>query len=114
MIIPYAASLSRGMIKLVPRELKEAAIALGATPFEVVRFVILPYAKSGILSGVLLSFSRALGETMAVTMVIGNANRIVYSLFEPGNSIASILANEFAEATSDFYISALMQLGFLL
>ncbi|MEK9656850.1 MAG: phosphate ABC transporter permease subunit PstC [bacterium] len=114
MIIPYAASFSREVISLVPAELKEAAISLGATRFEVVRYVIFPYAKSGILSGILLSFSRALGETMAVTMVIGNANRIVFSLFEPGNTIASLIANEFAEATSDMYISALMQLGFLL
>lgn len=114
MIIPYAASFGREIIKMVPKELSEAAISLGATKFEVIRHVILPYSKSGIFSGFLLAFSRAIGETMAVTMVVGNANRLAFSLFEPGNTIASLIANEFAEATSDFYISALMQLGLLL
>lgn len=114
MIIPYAASLSREMIALVPNELKEAAIALGATPSEVLFHVVIPYARSGLFSGMLLSLSRALGETMAVTMVIGNANRFFTSLFEPGNTIASLLANEFAEASSDFYVSALLELGLIL
>ena len=114
MIIPYAASFGREIIKMVPKELTEAGIALGATRYEIIKHIILPYAKSGIFSGFLLAFSRALGETMAVTMVVGNANRIPSSLFEPGNTIASIIANEFAEATNDFYISALMQLGLLL
>ncbi len=114
MIIPYAASIGRDVISMVPTELKEAGLALGATPFEVVTQVVLPYAKSGLLSGVLLSFGRSIGETMAVTMVIGNANFIPGSIFDPANTLSSVIANEFAEATDPLYISNLVHLGLIL
>lgn len=114
MIIPYAASLGREMIRMVPSSLKEAAYSLGATRFEVIRTVILPYAKSGLLAGVLLSLGRALGETMAVTMVIGNTSLIPTSIFAPGNTMASVIANEFTEAASTLYLSSLIELGLIL
>ena len=114
MIIPYAASIGRDVISMVPNDLKEAGLALGATPFEVVHRVVLPYAKSGLLSGILLSFGLAIGETMAVTMVIGNANFIPKSIFDPANTMSSVIANEFAEATDPLYISNLIHLGLIL
>ena len=114
MIIPYSASIAREVINMTPRDLKEAAYSLGATRFEVIRSTVLPYARSGIVAGILLSLGRALGETMAVTMVIGNANRIPTSIFEPGNTMASVIANEFTEATGDIYLSALVEIGLLL
>ncbi|MCX7944509.1 MAG: phosphate ABC transporter permease subunit PstC [Deltaproteobacteria bacterium] len=114
MIIPYTTSIAREVIKLVPQDIKEAAYSLGATRFEVIRDIIIPYAKSGIFAGILLSFGRAFGETMAVTMVIGNANYIPKSIFAPANTMASVIANEFAEATSDLYISTLISLGLVL
>ena len=114
MIIPYAASLGREMIRMVPSSLKEAAYSLGATRYEVIRAVILPYAKSGLLAGVLLSLGRALGETMAVTMVIGNTSLIPKSIFDPGNTMASVIANEFTEAASTVYLSSLIELGLVL
>ena len=114
MIIPYAASLSREVIALVPEELKEAAISLGATSQEVVTKVIIPYARSGIFAGVLMSLGRALGETMAVTMVIGNMIKLPTSIFDPGNTLASVLANEFAEASGQLYVSTLVELGLIL
>ena len=114
MIIPFAISLGKEVIALVPEELKEAAIALGATPFDVVRYVVLPYAKSGIFAGNLMAFGRAVSETMAVTMVIGNANKIPSSIFSPGNTLASVIANEFAEAAENLYLSSLVQLGLVL
>ncbi len=114
MIIPYAASLGREMIRMVPSSLKEAAYSLGATRYEVIRAVILPYAKSGLLAGVLLSLGRALGETMAVTMVIGNTSLIPKSIFDPGNTMASVIANEFTEAASSLYLSSLIELGLVL
>jgi len=114
MIIPYASSLGSTIIKMVPKEIKEAAIALGATPFETVRYIVIPKAFSGILAGIFLSFARALGETMAVTMVIGNANRIPESIFSPGNTLASLIANEFTEATGNQYVSALIAMAFIL
>ena len=95
MIIPYSASIGREVISLVPSDLKEAALSLGATRFEVIRKVVLPYAGSGIVAGILLSLGRALGETMAVTMVIGNSNFIPKSIFSPANTLASVIANEF-------------------
>src|SRR5579871_2700855 len=95
MIIPYAASLGRSMIQLVPSQLKEAAFGLGATRWEVIRSVVLPYAKSGLFAGILLSLGRALGETMAVTMVIGNTSLMPTNIFAPGNTMASVIANEF-------------------
>jgi phosphate transport system permease protein len=114
MIIPYAASLGREMIRLVPSSLKEAAYSLGATRWEVIRSVILPYTKSGLFAGVLLSLGRALGETMAVTMVIGNTSMIPTSIFSPGNTMASVIANEFNEADHTLYWSALVELGLVL
>ncbi|HWB24001.1 MAG TPA: PstC family ABC transporter permease [Chitinophagaceae bacterium] len=114
MIIPYAASLGREMIKMVPSPLKEGAYALGATRYEVIRSVILPYTKSGLFAGILLSLGRALGETMAVTMVIGNTSHMPTSLFSPGNTMASVIANEFNEASHDLYWSALVELGLAL
>jgi phosphate transport system permease protein len=114
MIIPYAASLGREMIRLVPSALKEGAYSLGATRWEVIRSVILPYTKSGLFAGVLLSLGRALGETMAVTMVIGNTSMLPTSIFAPGNTMASVIANEFNEADHTLYWSALVELGLVL
>jgi phosphate transport system permease protein len=114
MIIPYAASLGREMIRLVPSPLKEAAYSLGATRYEVIKNVILPYTKSGLFAGILLSLGRALGETMAVTMVIGNTSMIPTSIFAPGNTMASVIANEFTEADHTVYLSALIELGLVL
>ena len=114
MIIPYAASLGRSMIQMVPSNLKEAAYSLGATRWEVIRAVIFPYTKSGLFAGVLLSLGRALGETMAVTMVIGNTSLIPKSIFAPGNTMASVIANEFTEADHPVYLSALIELGLVL
>jgi phosphate transport system permease protein len=114
MIIPYAASLGRSMIQMVPSHLKEGAYSLGATRWEVIRSVIFPYTKSGLFAGVLLSLGRALGETMSVTMVIGNSSIIPKSIFAPGNTMASVIANEFTEADKSVYISALIELGLVL
>jgi len=114
MIIPYSAALGREVLELVPADLKEAAFSMGATRFEVVRKVVLPYARSGILAGVLLALGRALGETMAVTMVIGNSNFIPGGIFSPANTMASVIANEFAEATETLYVSSLVEIGLLL
>ena len=114
MIIPYAASLGREMISMVPAQLKEGAYSLGATRYEVIKAVIIPYTKSGLFAGILLSLGRALGETMAVTMVIGNSSIIPTSIFAPGNTMASVIANEFTEADRSLYLSALIELGLLL
>ncbi len=114
MIIPYAASLGRSMIQMVPSPLKEAAYSLGATRWEVIRSVIIPYTKSGLFAGILLSLGRALGETMAVTMVIGNTSIIPKNIFSPGNTMASVIANEFTEADKPVYLSALIELGLVL
>jgi len=113
MIIPFIASVMRDVFDVTPPMLKESAYALGSTTWEVVSRVVLPYTKAGVVGGIMLGLGRALGETMAVTFVIGNANRMPTSLFSPGTSIASTLANEFGEA-ADFHISALFALGFLL
>jgi phosphate transport system permease protein len=114
MIIPYAASLGRELIRLVPSALKEGAYSLGATRFEVLRHVTLPYTKSGLFAGLLLSLGRALGETMAVTMVIGNTSVLPNSIFSPANTMASVIANEFTEADRTMYLSALIELGLVL
>jgi phosphate transport system permease protein len=114
MIIPYSASIGREVITLVPENQKEAALSLGATKYEVIKSVILPYARSGIFAGILLALGRALGETMAVTMVIGNSNAIPKSLFSPASTMASVIANEFTEAIGDVYLSSLIQIGLLL
>ncbi len=99
MIIPFSASLGREVISLVPSDLKEAAYSLGATRFEVMKHIVIPYARSGIIAGILLAFGRAIGETMAVTMLIGNSNFLPKSIFSPANTMASAIANEFSEAT---------------
>jgi len=111
MIIPYATSIGRDVISWVPMDLKEAGYSLGATRFEVLKRIILPYARSGILAGIILSLGRALGETMAVTMVIGNSNFIPTSLFAAANTMASVIANEFTEATGELYLSSLVHVG---
>ncbi len=114
MIIPYAASLGRSMIQMVPANLKEAAYSLGATRWEVIRSVILPYTRSGLFAGILLSLGRALGETMAVTMVIGNTTLMPKNIFSTGNTMASVIANELGEADKVVYNSALIELGLVL
>ena len=114
MVIPFIASVMRDVFEIVPDVLKESAYALGSTTWEVVWNVVLPYTKVGVVGGVMLGLGRALGETMAVTFVIGNAHRLSVSIMDPGNSIASALANEFTEAVGDLYLSALIELGLLL
>lgn len=114
MILPYSGSIGKDAMRLVPNELKEAAYALGATRWEMIKKVMLPYARSGITAGIILSLGRALGETMAVTMVIGNYHGIPENIFSPGNTIASVIANEFTEATGEVYLSSLMYLGLTL
>lgn len=114
MVIPFTASVMRDVFETVPPVLKESAYGLGCTTWEVVRNVVLPYTRVGVIGGIMLGLGRALGETMAVTFVIGNANRLAGSLFAPGNSIASTLANEFAEADPVLHVPALFALGLLL
>ena len=114
MVIPFIAAVMRDVFELVPPLLKESAYGLGATTWEVVWRVVLPYTKVGVFGGIMLGLGRALGETMAVTFVIGNAHRMAVSLMAPGNSIASALANEFTEAVGDVYYSALIELGLIL
>jgi len=114
MIIPFIASVMRDVFEIVPAVLKESAYGLGCTKWEVVRKIVLPYTRAGVVGGVMLGLGRALGETMAVTFVIGNANDIKLSLFSPGNSISSTLANEFAEASSPLHVSSLFALGLIL
>jgi len=114
MVIPFISSVMREVFLTVPGRLKESAYALGATRTEVVWDVVLPYTRSAVVGGVFLGLGRALGETMAVTFVLGNAHRLTASLLEPGNSIAATIANEFAEADSPMYLSSLIALGFVL
>ncbi len=115
MIIPFVASVMRDVFEITPSILKESSYALGATTWEVVWNIVLPYTKVGVVGGIMLGLGRALGETMAVTFLIGNMNFFNgFSLFLPGNSIASALANEFAEAESDIYTSSLIELGLIL
>ena len=114
MILPYITSITREVLLTVPRPLKEAMYALGATRWEMVRTVSLPYARSGIFGAVFLALGRALGETMAVTMVIGNTPKISASLFDPAYSMAAVIANELAEAVGDAHLSALIALGLVL
>jgi phosphate transport system permease protein len=113
MVLPFIAAVMRDVFEIVPPILRESAYGLGCTTWEVVRKVVLPYTNKGVIGGVMLGLGRALGETMAVTFVIGNANRLPTSLFSPGTSIASTLANEFAEA-AEFHLSTLFALGLLL
>lgn len=113
MIIPFSASIGREVVTLVPSDLKEAAYSLGATRFEVIKNIIIPYARSGILAGILLALGRAIGETMAVTMLIGNSNFLPTGIFSPANTMASVIANEFAEATG-VTASSLIYIGLVL
>ena len=114
MVLPYIAAVSREVLLAVPRSQREAALALGATRWESIWGAVLPYARTGILGGVILGLGRALGETMAVTMVIGNRHDISASLLAPGYTMASLIANEFTEASGDLHLSALMAVGFVL
>lgn len=114
MVIPFIAAVMRDVFEIVPSMLKESAYAFGATTWEVIWTVVLPYTKTGVIGGIMLGLGRALGETMAVTFVIGNAHRLHASLFMPGNSIASALANEFTEADGELYTAALIELGLIL
>ncbi len=114
MIIPFIAAVMRDVFEVVPPVLKESAYGLGCTTWEVVRNIVLPYTRVGVIGGVMLGLGRALGETMAVTFVIGNAYRIRTSLYEPGNSIASALANEFNEASDPVHRASLIALGLVL
>jgi len=114
MCIPIITSVSREILRSVPGLQREAAYALGATRWEVTRIAVLSYAKKGLFGAVILGLGRALGETMAVTMVIGNTPQIVASLFAPGYTLASVIANEFTEATGSAYLSALFELGLVL
>ena len=113
MVLPFIAAVMRDVFDVTPPILRESAYGLGCTTWEVIRNVVLPYTQTGVISGIMLGLGRALGETMAVTFVIGNANRMPTSLFSPGTSIASTLANEFGEA-ADFHIATLFALAFLL
>lgn len=114
MILPFIAAVSRQVFATAPSMLREAAYGLGASTWEVCRRVLIPYAKTGLLGGIMLGLGRALGETMAVTFVIGNAHRISASLFAPGTTISASLANEFTEAVGDTYLSSLLALGLIL
>ncbi len=114
MIIPFIASVMRDVFETCPSVLKESAYALGCTRWEVVRKIVLPYTRVGVVGGVMLGLGRALGETMAITFVIGNAHKLSWSLFAAGNSIASTLANEFAEAEAGLHMSSLFALGLIL
>ncbi|MFA6091358.1 MAG: phosphate ABC transporter permease subunit PstC [Elusimicrobiota bacterium] len=114
MVLPYITTITREVLMTVPSSLKEGALALGATRWETVHTVSLPYARSAVVGAVFLALGRALGETMAVTMVIGNTPKISASLLDPGYSMAAVIANEFAEATSDAYVHALIGIGLVL
>jgi phosphate transport system permease protein len=114
MVLPFVTSITRDVFEAVPSVLKEAAYGLGCTTWEVVRNVTLPYARVGVIGGVMLGLGRALGETMAVTFVIGNAHRISASILAPGTTISATIANEFTEAVGDLYTSSLIALGLLL
>jgi phosphate transport system permease protein len=113
-VIPYIISVSREVLMSVPRDQREAALGLGSTRWESTWKVVVPFARTGIMGSIFLALARALGETMAVTMVIGNAPVINASLFSPGDSIASVIANQFTEATGDLYLQALVELGLVL
>jgi phosphate transport system permease protein len=114
MVLPFIAAVTRDVFLTVPPMLRESAYAVGATTSEVVRHIVLPYTRTGVVGGVMLALGRALGETMAVTFVIGNANRIQVSLLAPGTTISATLANQFAEAQEPMYVSALFAIGLIL
>jgi phosphate transport system permease protein len=114
MCLPYISAVSREVLLVVPRSQREAALALGATRWEMISGAVIPYAKSGIIGGIVLGLGRAIGETMAVTMLIGNQHKISASLFSPAYTMASLIANEFSEASNDLHLSALMAVAFVL
>jgi phosphate transport system permease protein len=114
MIVPYTTALARDAIRLVPRSQREAARALGATRWEVMRMAVLPYARGAIVAGAILSFGRAIGETMAVAMLIGNSNTLPFTLFGPAATMPSVIVNEFREAVEDLHLASLMTVGFFL
>ena len=114
MTLPFITAITRDVFETVPSVLKEAAYGMGATTWEVVWSVVLPYARGGVVGGIMLALGRALGETMAVTFVIGNAHRISASLFAPGTTISAAIANEFTEAIGELYVAALIELGLIL
>jgi phosphate transport system permease protein len=114
MVLPFVAAISRDVFETVPPVLKEAASGIGCTTWEVVRHVVIPYTRVGVIGGVMLGLGRALGETMAVTFVIGNAHKISGSLIAPGTTISATIANEFTEAVGDVYTSSLIELGLIL
>ena len=114
MVVPIISSITREVMTAVPQQQREAVLALGATRWEMIRTGVLRNARAGILGGIILGLGRALGETMAVTMVIGNRPEIARSLFAPGYTMASVIANEFSEATGDLYLSALIEVGLAL
>jgi phosphate transport system permease protein len=114
MVLPFITSISREVFESVPPVLKEAAYGVGCTTWEVVRYVVLPFTRVGVIGGIMLGLGRALGETMAVTFVIGNAHRISASILAPGTTISATIANEFTEAVGDLYTSALITLGLIL
>jgi phosphate transport system permease protein len=114
MVLPFITSISRDVFETVPPMLKESAYGLGATTWEVVWKVVLPYSRVGVIGAVMLGLGRALGETMAVTFVIGNAHRIPSSILAPGTTISAVIANEFTEAVGDLYTSSLIALGLIL
>jgi phosphate transport system permease protein len=114
MVVPYITSVSYEVFQAVPTTQREAALALGATRWEMVRMAVLPYGRTGLIGAIMLGLGRAIGETMAVTMVIGNRSEISLSLFAPANTMASVIANEFSEATYDLYVQALIEVGLLL
>jgi phosphate transport system permease protein len=114
MIVPYIVAVSREILDAVPDNQREAALALGLTKWESIKIAVLPYGRAGIVGAIMLALGRALGETMAVTMVIGNTPKIAASLFAPGYSMAAVIANEFTEASNPLYLSALIEVGLLL
>jgi phosphate transport system permease protein len=114
MVLPFITSISRDVFETVPAVLKESAYGLGCTTWEVFRNVVLPYTRVGVIGGVMLGLGRALGETMAVTFVIGNAHKIAPSILAPGTTISATIANEFTEAVGDIYTSSLIALGLIL
>jgi phosphate transport system permease protein len=114
MVLPFVTAISRDVFAAVPGVLREAAYGMGCTTWEVARYVVLPYARVGVIGGIMLALGRALGETMAVTFVIGNAHKVRASLFAPGTTISATIANEFTEAVGDLYTSSLIALGLLL
>jgi phosphate transport system permease protein len=114
MIVPYITSVAHEVLRAVPNAQREAALALGATKWEMLRLAVLPYGRTGIIGAIMLGLGRAIGETMAVTMVIGNRGDIALSLFAPANTMASVIANEFSEATYDLYVQALVEIALVL